>query len=98
MSVWTVLGTQTATLRQAVKDEGATLPKGAGDHQGGISSILLRIFDLARADARAEGARAVSTAHLVAAMAYVPGTRAQAALMAARCTHERITAASRKVR
>ncbi|MDP6944479.1 MAG: AAA family ATPase [Myxococcota bacterium] len=97
MNVWTVLGTQTATLRQAVKDEVASLPKVSGDIQVVISPILLRIFDLARADARAEGARAVSTAHVVAAMAYVPGTRAQAALMAARCTHERITAASRKV-
>ena len=69
MSVWTYLGTQTATLRAAVKDEVEALPKVSGEYQVVISPILVRCFDLARADARAEGARAVSTAHLVAAMA-----------------------------
>jgi ATP-dependent Clp protease ATP-binding subunit ClpB len=97
MNVWTFLGTQTATLRQAVKDEVAALPRVSGDYQVVISPILIRCFDLARADARAEGARAVSSAHLVAAMSYVPGTRAHAALMGAQCSHDRITTASRKV-
>ena len=97
MKVWTYLGTQTATLRAAMKDEVAALPHVSGDYQVIISPTLVRCFDLARADARAEGARAVSSAHLIAAMAYVPGTRAQAALVGVQASHDRITAASRKV-
>ncbi|MCB9730679.1 MAG: AAA family ATPase [Deltaproteobacteria bacterium] len=95
--IWVFLGTQTATLRRAVADELALLPTVAGDVRLIIDPMLVRIFDQARANARAAGAAATGTGHLLLAMANVPGTRAEAALRAAGCTPERITRAARRV-
>ncbi|MGM0574206.1 MAG: ATP-dependent Clp protease ATP-binding subunit [Myxococcota bacterium] len=97
LRVWSYLGTQTATLRQAVVDEVRGQPRVQGEHRVIIAPSLVRVFDQARANARATGAAATGTAHLLAALAYVPGTRAQAALDAAGCTADRISRAARRV-
>ena len=96
--IWSFLGTQTSTLRRAVRDEVNTLPRVEGAHKVTISPILVRVFDRARGDARAADDRAVSTGHLLSALAEVSGTRASAALLAARCTTDRVTVAARRVR
>ncbi len=96
--IFSFLGTQTATLRRAVLDEVARLPRVEGAHKVTISPILVRVFDRARADARAADDRAVTTGHLLSALAEVEGTRAAAALVGSRCTTDRVTVAARRVR
>jgi ATP-dependent Clp protease ATP-binding subunit ClpB len=90
------LGTPTATLRQALVDELLAMPR-APQERMVISPILVRIFDQARANARADGAAATSTAHLLGALAYVSGTRAQAALVHSGVSAEAVARAARSV-
>ncbi len=74
--VFSYLGTQTETLRQALRDEIASRPQVQGQNTLLIAVTLARSFDQARANARAFGVPTTSTGHLLAALAYVPGTRA----------------------
>jgi len=97
MRIFSFLGTSTATLRQAVADEVAAFPRVHGQDRLLIAPILVRIFDQARANARADGAPATSTAHLLGALAYVSGTRAFAALNAAGVTSDAVARAARQV-
>jgi ATP-dependent Clp protease ATP-binding subunit ClpB len=95
--IWVFLGTQTATLRRAVADELTALPIVEGDVRLIIDPMLIRVFDQARVNARADGAAATGSGHLLLAMANVHGTRAEAALRASGCTPDRITRAARRV-
>jgi len=97
MRIFSFLGTSTATLRQAVADEVAALPRVQGLDRLLIAPILVRIFDQARANARADGAPATSTAHLLGALAFVAGTRAHAALNAAGVAADAVARAARSV-
>ena len=97
MRIFSFLGTQTATLRQAVSDEVAALPHVAGQDRLLIAPILVRIFDQARANARADGAPATGTAHLLGALAFVTGTRAHAALNASGVVADAVARAARSV-
>ncbi len=90
------LGTATATLRQALADEVATFPRVAQDRMV-IAPALVRILEQARANARADGAPATSTAHLLGALAYVSGTRAQAALIHSGASAEAVARAARAI-
>ena len=91
------LGTQTATLRQAIVDELRGLPTVEGDHRVVIDSRLVRVFDQARSNARASRVPDTSTGHLLLAMANVAGTLAHRALNAAEATPERVQRAMRRV-
>lgn len=91
------LGTQTATLRQAVSEELDALPTVAGDHRVVIDGRLLRVFDQARSNARASRVPVTSTGHLLLALANVSGTLAHRALNAAEVTPERVQKAIRRV-
>ncbi|MCC6624721.1 MAG: AAA family ATPase [Deltaproteobacteria bacterium] len=95
MRILSYLGTATATLRAAVADEVAALPRHVQDRVV-IAEGLVLVFEQARANARADGAPATSTAHLLGALAYVSGTRAQAALRASGVTAEAVARAARK--
>ncbi|MFO0748378.1 MAG: AAA family ATPase [Myxococcota bacterium] len=95
MRILAYLGTATATLRQAVADEVAALTRMNAERML-ISDNLVLVFEQARANARADGAPATSTAHLLGAIAYVSGTRAQAALRASGVTAEAVAKAARK--
>ena len=88
------LGTASATLRQAIADEVAAIPRLTAERML-IAPTLVRIFEQARANARADGAPATSTAHLLGALAYVAGTRAQVALQAVGVTPEAVARAAR---
>jgi len=90
------LGTATATLRQALVDEVQGFARVAQERLI-IAPALVRIFEQARANARADGAPATSTAHLIGAVAYVVGTRAQAALVHSGASAEAIARAARAV-
>ena len=94
MRILVYLGTPTATLRQALADELLAMPR-APQERVIISPVLVRIFEQARANARADGAPATSTAHLLGALAYVTGTRAQAALVHSGVTAEAVARAAR---
>jgi len=94
--VFAYLGTQTETLRQALRDEVANMGRVEPQKTLHIAPVLVRIFDTARGYARTFGAPAVSTGHLLAALAYVPGTRAQAALVGSKANPERINRALRR--
>ena len=96
MRVLVYLGTATATLRQALADEVLALPRVTQERLV-IAPTLIRIFEQARANARADGAPATSTAHLLGALAYVGGTRAQAALVHSGVTAEAVARAARAV-
>ncbi|PIE19774.1 MAG: hypothetical protein CSA66_02125, partial [Proteobacteria bacterium] len=96
MRVLSYLGAPTATLRQAVRDEVTALPQVHGQQRLLIAPILVRIFDQARANARADGAPATSTAHLLGALAYVSGTRAHAALNSAGVTSDGVARGARR--
>ncbi len=97
MRAFSFLGTQTATLREAVRDEVTRMPRVQGQQRMLIAPALLRVFEEARATARAMAAPGVSTGHLLAALADVGGTRAQAALRASGATPDRVNAALRRV-
>ena len=97
MHIWSYLGSQTATLRQALRDEVKAIPTVDGDHRVTIAASLVRVFDHARANARAAGAPATSSGHILGALAYVSGTRAHAALEAAGVTSESVASAGRQV-
>jgi ATP-dependent Clp protease ATP-binding subunit ClpB len=90
------LGAPTATIRQALADELLAMPRIAQERMV-ISPVLVRIFEQARANARADGAASTSTAHLLGALAYVTGTRAQAALVHSGVTAEAVARAARSV-
>jgi len=96
MRILSYLGAPTATLRQAIADEVTSIPRATVERML-ISSMLVRIFEQARANARADGAPATSTAHLLGALAYVGPTRAQTALNASYVTPEGIVRAARSV-
>jgi len=96
MRVLIYLGTATATLRQALVDEVQSFPR-VQQSTLVIAPTLVRIFEQARANARADGAAATSTAHLLGAVAYVAGTRAQAALVHSGASAEAIARAARAV-
>ncbi|MCC6623826.1 MAG: hypothetical protein IT385_21385, partial [Deltaproteobacteria bacterium] len=85
LRVLVYLGTATATLRQALADEVASFAR-VQQERLVIAPALLRILEQARANARADGAPATSTAHLLGAIAYIGGTRAQAALVGSGAT------------
>ena len=97
MRLWSHLGTRTATLRQLIADEVDAMPSVEGNAKLLIAPGLVRVFDQARVTARAHAAAGTTTGHLLAAIAYVPDTRAVAALEASDCTAERVEAALRKV-
>jgi ATP-dependent Clp protease ATP-binding subunit ClpB len=97
MRAWSYLGTQTATLRQAMQEEVDGLPRADGQSRLLISPALVRVFEQARANARTRGAPATSTGDLLSALAYVDRTRAQAALAAARATPDRLHRALERV-
>jgi ATP-dependent Clp protease ATP-binding subunit ClpB len=94
MRILSYLGAPTATIRQALADEIAAMPKQAAERLV-ISGPLLRTFDQARANARADGSPAATTAHLLSALAFVGPTRSQAALQASYVTPEAVAKASR---
>ena len=96
MRVLIYLGTATATLRQALVDEVQSFPRVAQERMV-IAPALVRIFEQARANARADGAPATSTAHLLGAISYVAGTRAQAALVHSGASAEAVARAARAV-
>jgi ATP-dependent Clp protease ATP-binding subunit ClpB len=96
MRILSYLGAPTATLRQAIADEIAAIPRGPVERML-ISPMLVRIFEQARANARADGAPATSTAHLLGAIAYVGPTRAQTALNASYVTPEGVVRAARHI-
>ena len=96
MRVFSYLGTQTATLRQALDDELRAMPRVNGQDRVTIAAPLIRVFEQARANARAEGAPRASTAHLLGALAGVGDTRARKALVASGVTPERVTRAARR--
>ncbi len=96
MRVFSYLGTQTATLRQALDDELRAMPRVDGQERVIIAPPLIRVFEQARANARASGAPRTSTAHLLAALAGVGDTRARKALVASGVTPERVTHAARR--
>ncbi len=96
MRVLIYLGTATATLRQALVDEVQSFPRVAQERLV-IAPALVRIFEQARANARADGAPATSTAHLLGAISYVAGTRAQAALVHSGASAEAVARAARAV-
>ncbi len=97
MRIWGYMGTQTATLRQAVADEVSKIPRVAAGSKLFIAPALVRIFDQARANARAAGAPATSTAHLLGALSYVTGTRAHAALQGSGVTSAGVAKAAHHV-
>ncbi len=94
MRILIYLGTPTATLRQALADELLAMPRHPQERVV-IAPVLMRIFEQARANARADGAPATSTAHLLGALSYVTGTRAQAALVHTGVTAESVARAAR---
>jgi ATP-dependent Clp protease ATP-binding subunit ClpB len=94
MRILIYLGTPTATLRQALADELLAMPRHPQERVV-IAPVLMRIFEQARANARADGAPATSTAHLLGALSYVTGTRAQAALVHTGVTAEAVARAAR---
>ena len=96
MALFSALGTQTATLRRAMAEELTEMPRVEGQARLYISAQLLRVFERARAVARAQGAPAASTGHLLAGLVEVPGTRSQAGLVAAEVTEDRLRAALRR--
>ncbi|TNF32306.1 MAG: hypothetical protein EP329_10555, partial [Deltaproteobacteria bacterium] len=97
MRIFSYLGTSTATLRQAVADEVAAIARTSGQDRMLIAPVLVRIFDQARANARADGAPATSTAHLLGALAFVAGTRAHSALNAAGVLADAVARAARAI-
>jgi ATP-dependent Clp protease ATP-binding subunit ClpB len=96
MRILSYLGAPTATLRQAIADEVAAIPRVTQERML-ISPVLVRAFEQARANARADAAPAASTAHLLGAIAYVGPTRAQAALNASYVTPEGVARAARSI-
>ena len=96
-NIFISLGTQTATLHKALADELDGLPRVEGQERVIIAPELLRVFDQARANARAVGSPGTSTGHLLAALAFVGGTRAQAALIGSGVTSKRVLSAARRV-
>ncbi|MBL8787300.1 MAG: AAA family ATPase [Deltaproteobacteria bacterium] len=96
LRVLVYLGAPTATLRQALADEVQAFPKVAQDRMT-IAPMLLRIFEQARANARADGSPATSTAHILGAISYVSGTRAQAALVHSGASPEAVARAARSI-
>ena len=97
MNIFVFLGTQTATLSKALKDEIASLPKVEGQTKVVIAPTLVRVFDQARTNARADGSPATSTGHLLAALAFIGGTRAHAALVGSDVSSRRVLRAALRV-
>ena len=97
MRIWSYLGTQTATMHQALADELSSMPRVAGQQKVLIAPVLKRIFEVARASARTQGASAVSTGHLLQAIIGVGETRAKEALVGSGVTASKVSQAMRRI-
>jgi ATP-dependent Clp protease ATP-binding subunit ClpB len=97
MRIWSYLGTQTATMHQALLDEISSMPRVAGQGKVLIAPVLNRIFRVARASARTQGTSAVSTGHLLQSISSVGDTRAKQALVGSGVTASKVGQAIRRV-
>jgi ATP-dependent Clp protease ATP-binding subunit ClpB len=97
MRIWSYLGTQTATMHQALVDEVNAMPRVDGLAKVLIAPALVRVFKSARAMARTQGASGVSTGHLVYGLVSVGETRAKESLIGSNVTADRIAQAMRRV-
>ena len=97
MRIWSYLGTQTATMHQALSDELSSMPRVTGQQKVIIAPVLKRIFEVARASARTQGASAVSAGHLIQSIIGVGETRAKEALVGSGVTASQVSKAMRRV-
>jgi ATP-dependent Clp protease ATP-binding subunit ClpB len=97
MRIWSYLGTQTATMHQALVDEVSAMPRVEGLSKVLIAPALVRVFKSARAMARTQGASGVSTGHLIYGLVSVGETRARESLLGSNVTADRISQAMRRI-
>ena len=76
MRLFSYLGTQTATLEQALKDEVRGMPRVQGQEKMLMAKPLVRVIANARTQARMMGSPATSSGHLLWALAAMAATRA----------------------
>jgi ATP-dependent Clp protease ATP-binding subunit ClpB len=97
MRLFSYLGTQTATLEQALKDEVRGMPRVKGQEKILMAKPLVRVIANARSQARMIGSPATSSGHLLWALAAMAATRAAVALEGSGASEQRIKRALARV-